>query len=276
MDTPGNGISDAVRSDGRPRPRYPIESVDNVLRLLALFRDRGSVRVLEASRELGVAGSTAHRLLAMLEYHDFVARDARTRDYVPGAALMALGLNVARGSGLRTAAVSEMEALAAETNETVSLAVLFGTEVVFVESVESLRAVRVTSMAGAVFPAHTASAGKVLLAELSADELEQRFPDDTLPGGTDRAIKTKRELVGELAEIRAQGYALNRGESDALRGSIAVCLRDDRGQAPGSLSISMPLVRFNAAAVDDLHVRLSRAAARIRDRLHSASRERGV
>jgi IclR family transcriptional regulator, acetate operon repressor len=53
---------------------YPIESVANALRLLSSFKDRSAVGVSEAGRELGVARSTAHRLLAMLQEHGYLAR----------------------------------------------------------------------------------------------------------------------------------------------------------------------------------------------------------
>ncbi|WP_075509353.1 helix-turn-helix domain-containing protein [Mycobacterium ostraviense] len=57
-------------------PQYPIESVDNALKLLLLLGERPEIRLSEATRYLGVASSTAHRLLAMLTYRGFVRRDA--------------------------------------------------------------------------------------------------------------------------------------------------------------------------------------------------------
>ena len=68
-------------------PMYPIESVDNALQLLLLFREQSSLRVADASRTLGVAPSTAHRLISMLQYHGFVTQDPRTKAYRAGAAL---------------------------------------------------------------------------------------------------------------------------------------------------------------------------------------------
>ena len=56
-------------------PAYPIASVNNALRLLLLFRGQPRVRLSEASEHLGVAHSTAHRLLAMLAYHGFVRQE---------------------------------------------------------------------------------------------------------------------------------------------------------------------------------------------------------
>src|SRR5437763_16212817 len=70
----------------RSRPAYPIASVDRALRLLLLVAQRSRLRLSEASEALGVAPSTAHRLLAMLVFHDLVRQEDRYA-YVPGPAL---------------------------------------------------------------------------------------------------------------------------------------------------------------------------------------------
>lgn len=64
------------------------------MRLLLLFKEQRSVRLSDASSYLGVAHSTAHRLFAMLAYHDFVRQEPRTRAYVAGPALLQVGLAV--------------------------------------------------------------------------------------------------------------------------------------------------------------------------------------
>ena len=68
------------------RPTYSIEAVDNALQLLQLLRDGGALRLKDAAGELGVAPSTAHRLLAMLVYRGFAVQDENRR-YVPGPAM---------------------------------------------------------------------------------------------------------------------------------------------------------------------------------------------
>jgi DNA-binding IclR family transcriptional regulator len=70
------------------KPPYAIESVDNALRILQVLRDSGQARVSDVAAELGIARSTAHRLLAMLVYRDF-AIQAADRSYRPGPALSA-------------------------------------------------------------------------------------------------------------------------------------------------------------------------------------------
>src|ERR1700737_5279003 len=68
-------------------PQYPIESVDKALKLLLLLGEQPEIRLSEATRYLGVASSTAHRLLAMLAYRGFVRQDPVSKAYLPGPAL---------------------------------------------------------------------------------------------------------------------------------------------------------------------------------------------
>src|SRR4051812_15158707 len=100
-------------------PSYPIASVGNALTLVRMVGERGRIRVSEASTELGVVRSTAHRLLAMLQYHGFVEQDPETKEYVPGPVLMEVGLAAFREIDIRGAMRPLLESLASEFQETV-------------------------------------------------------------------------------------------------------------------------------------------------------------
>ncbi len=104
------------------KPAYPIASVDNALRLLMLLRKQTRVRLSEASEHLGVAHSTAHRLLAMLAYHGFVRQERDSRAYVAGPALVEIGLAAIRQMDIRLHARPVLEDLAARFAETAHLA----------------------------------------------------------------------------------------------------------------------------------------------------------
>ena len=99
----GSAVQKHVSSRSAPGPgqppAYPIASVDHALRLLMLFRDRPRVRLSEASEYLGVAHSTAHRLMAMLAYHGFVRQEPGSRAYLAGPALVEIGLAAGARAG---------------------------------------------------------------------------------------------------------------------------------------------------------------------------------
>src|SRR6204780_1449534 len=115
-------VGDAYDSAVKNKPPYAIESVDNALRILQLIRDSGQVRVSDMAAELGIARSTAHRLLAMLVYRDFAVRaeDPASR---PGPALSARPLAGEPAQRLRQALRPHMEDLRDQVNETINLVV---------------------------------------------------------------------------------------------------------------------------------------------------------
>jgi DNA-binding IclR family transcriptional regulator len=270
--SPSERIGTTVRLDtkhkaGTKPPQYPIESVDNVLRLLHLFQDHDTLRVNEASRLIDVAPSTAHRLLAMLQFHRMVARNGRSREYHPGPALLELGLSVVKALDLRSVARPHLEALAAQVPETVTLGVLQGRQVVFVDGVESSKSVRVGSRIGSTYPAHVTSAGKILLAQIPLERFRELYPNLRLRGGSPKALTSRQDLERQLTAARREGFALNLAESEDDLGAVSVAIWDSRHRPRASLSISMPLSRFSLADVPRLVRLLAATAARIGDSL---------
>jgi DNA-binding IclR family transcriptional regulator len=234
-----------VPEGGPPAPSYPISSVNNALRLLLLFREQPSVRLTEACQYLGVAHSTAHRLLAMLAFHGFVRQDPGSRAYVAGPALVEVGLAVVQTLDVRGQARPALEQLAAQFNETSHLAVLEGNKLRYLDAVEGNQTLRVMPRTGALVPAHCTSLGKALLAELTIDELRALYPDpNKLEVCTSRSISTLKRLEKELDVVRTKGYAVNRDESEEGVGSVAIAYRDP-GHHRASIAVAAPTSRLD-------------------------------
>ena len=107
-------------------PAYRLSSVDHALELLLLFRSRPTLRVSEVADSLGVARSTAHRLLVMLVHRGFAVQDPATRAYRPGPRLAEIGLAAVGALDVRARMRPYLTEIAARTGETVSLLVLDG------------------------------------------------------------------------------------------------------------------------------------------------------
>ena len=243
-------------------PLYPIESVDNALQVLLLLGEQPKLRLTEVSQYLGVASSTAHRLLAMLQYRGFVRQDAATRSYVPGPTLDGLAFGVLRRLDVRTRARPVIERLNSEVEETVHLGRLEGSHVHFIDSVESARALRVGGRVGRSMPAHCTSTGKALLAELPEEELLRLYPDEELVQLTDRSIGTRTALLAELEGIRERGYARSAEEAEEGVSSLAVALHST--QSPRlAINVSVPASRMNEEVQDAILGRLTESAGEL-------------
>ena len=241
---------------GEPTPAYLVDAADKALQLLVLLQERDSLGVSEAAAQLGVARSTAHRLLATLRHRGFAVQSADRR-YRAGPALRRATARSRSTATLVELAGPLVAQLRDELNETVHLVVLDGTEAVFLLSEEGRQPLRIASRAGSRLPAQHASGGKVLLAALDPAELARRFAQAGLDAAELAALERS------LARVRTTGVGVNRGETEAGIGAVALAVRGDDGTAIAALAVSVPLMRLSRARIAELTAALGRCAAAI-------------
>src|SRR5215472_4094836 len=246
----------------REPPRYPIESVDNAVQLLLALHERGSITVVEGSRLLNVARSTAHRLLAMLQYRGLVQQDPVLKTYLPGPVLIEIGLAAVHNIDLGGHVRPHLEHLAQDVTETAHLVVRRGASVMFLDCVESDRALRAGSRTGTILPAHCTASGKALLAGLPDDTVRLLFSGG-LPPLTDRSLTTMDELLGQLAVVRRRGYAINLGESEDQLNAVARAIHDQSGAPVGAITVAGPSFRLREPRLAEVASRIGEAAAAI-------------
>jgi len=217
-------------------------SVRNALQVAKLLRARGPMGVSAVAAEIGVAPSTAHRLLSALTAEGFVRRSAQGRTYEVGPVM----LLVAGSSPIEhcvAVAADVVRALSEETGETVHLSALRGADVVFVASAEAGWPARVASRVGQHPPAHATAAGKILLATLEPDAIAELYPDPMMSPVTPASLTLRDVLAAELARAREDGYARNLGESEPDMYALAVPVERPSGPVVCSLSIALPMSR---------------------------------
>jgi IclR family transcriptional regulator, acetate operon repressor len=251
----------------RNRPPYAIASVDNALLLAALLQQEGPLRVTDVAERLGVSVSTAHRLLAMLVYRDF-AEQLDDRSYRAGRLLRGMAAPDAPVALLREVALPHLQRLVDQRGETANVAVLIGSDVRFVASVECDQVLRVGDRTGRTLPAHLASGGKAILARLPADALAEVVAD--LPPGVRLALEK------ELRVVRRRNVAVNDQATESGVTAIGVPIPDASGVPRAALSIALPSVRYVKEALPDWAAALHEAAALVgRDVARRPARSRG-
>ncbi|ALG11955.1 IclR family transcriptional regulator [Kibdelosporangium phytohabitans] len=218
------------------KPPYPITSVDHALHLAILLQQEGPLRVSDAAERIGVAPSTAHRLLAMLVYRGF-AEQRPDRSYQAGDVLRPAAPSAAPVALLRQVAAPHMRDLVDRVTESVNLVVLAGTEARFVASAECAQVLRVGSRVGRTLPAHLCSGGKAILAALR--------PADVAALYADSADVNVPRLQRELSLVRKRGFAINDQRTEAGLTALGVVVRDSARAPVAALAIAMPSVRFH-------------------------------
>jgi len=242
-------------------PSYAIASVDHALRIATMLQLEGSFSVTEVAARIGVAPSTAHRLMQMLVYRDFAVQGADRR-YHAGPLLELARYSPSHVSALRTLAVPRMQRLVDEVNDSSILAIRTDDTIRFIASVQCHQALRVGSREGMVFPAHQTTAGLLLLATLTGDELEALYAEDRYEGRLAERPDMRR-LKTMLTKVRKSGFALNAGMSERGIVAVGVPIKDPDEGAIAGLSLSLPSVRYDKHRLDQLCRSLRATATRI-------------
>ncbi|HSP23896.1 MAG TPA: IclR family transcriptional regulator [Saliniramus sp.] len=212
--------------------------------LEALARSPQPRGVTDLAREQGIGRSNAHRTLQTLAAAGFVKQD-ETSAYSCTLKLFELGRAVFDRIDVANVAEPVIRALAEKTQETVHLSVLDGFDVVYVRKIDSPQPVRAYSSIGSRSPACCVATGKALLAHQEPGYCS-RFAD-RLVAHTPQSIVSLEALEEELAEVRRQGHAINRGEWRESVCGLASPIFGAGGAVVAAIGISGPVERLRPA-----------------------------
>lgn len=238
-----------------------LESVDNALRVLLLLSDGRPVTVTVLAKELGVAPSTAHRLLSTLVHRQFVVQ-GQDRSYAAGPAMLRMGAGQHSRASQLSLARPYLQEVTRTVDETCHIGILVGHSLHFLMSEEARHTLRIGVRDGLVMPAHLTAGGKVLLARLPPDQFEELYPASGVPE-LDLDPEAVTVLADEVEGARRRGYAINKGGTERGLNALAVPILGEGGITLGSLAVSMPSVRWGSGRVPDLVLQLRAGAERI-------------
>ena len=242
-----------------------VKSADRALDLLELFaRHRDGLSLTDVCEQTGWPKSSALALLRTLQARDYLDISPSTGRYTLGPRVAALGSAYLSHVSLDRVGAEVVREVSRACDETVHLAVLRGTDVLYIAKEEGGGHMRMVSMVGRMIPAHGTGVGKMLLASLPPQELEARFPPGRdLPRLTDRTVTNREAFLAELARIRDLGYASERGESTVGVCCLAAPIRDVHGEVAAAMSVSVPEPRFTPDRVPQLFARLMHGARQL-------------
>ena len=242
-----------------------VQSVDRALTILERLARSGEQGVTEIASELGVHKSTAFRLVATLEAHRLVEQTEDRGKYRLGVGLLRLAGATTARLDLVQEARPVCRQLAADTGETVNIAVLSESSALYLDQVAGSSALQPHNWVGQHIPLHATSNGKVLLSGLSRQECDAML--SKLSAYTATTITTKGKLRAELDQVREQGYALAVDELEVGLTAAAAPIRNAHGDVVASMSVSGPTFRISGERVDDVVAKVVEAAEEVSHRL---------
>jgi IclR family pca regulon transcriptional regulator len=237
------------------------QSLERGLAILSAFAsDRPLIGVSELSRELDLSRSTAHRYVATLAKLGYLQQDPDSKRYRLGPRVLDLGFSAINSMDVREISAPHLRQLSDETGYTVNLAILDGTDVVYIERCRSARPgqreIDLNLHVGARLPAYCTAMGKAILAFIPDDRLEEII--DFAPRGPN-TLTDPMAFRAELAKIRELGVAVNDEELAYGLRSIAAPIRSHSGEVLAALNLA---VHRTMVSIDELIARYGPVVAR--------------
>jgi len=221
---------------------YLIGSVLKAAKLLALFNEESpKLRNIDIARKTGFNKSTVMRLLLSLEKAGYVEKDPLTGEYSIGVALFEVGSKYLDRTDLHRQVMPILSELAGRCNETGYLAVLNGREAVYLDRVESSKAIRTTSRVGSRVPLYCTGAGKAILAFQEEEQIQNIIKNTKIKGFTSQTLTEKGKILKNLQEVRQRGWAIDNQEYEEEIKSIGAPLRDRSGKVIASICLVGPV-----------------------------------
>ncbi len=255
----------SLSEDAKEKEGKYVQSLERALNILEVMaRGGGSITVTELAEKADLKISTVHRLLTTLSHRGYVEQDPEDNKYRLGFKLLEIGSAVLQSSDIRAVARPYLEELVDRCNETANLAILDGSQVVYIDQVESKNFVIVKMFAqiGNRGSVHCTASGKVLLAFLPEEKIDEVLEDVELIKYTNETIVEPEHLKKELQRIREEGCAFDWGEREEHVRCVAAPIFDHEGKIAASISVSGPSTRMTSYFIKNELVDIVKDVAR--------------
>ncbi len=240
-----------------------MSSVENALKILESFTiDQTEKRVTQIANDLDIGKSSVSRLLKTLQSRGYVKKNPETQKYSLGTKILTLYSSLMSEMEVVKEAHPILEELAHETAESVQLAELEGSDVIYMEQIKSSFPIQVFAHIGRINPIHCTSSGKLLLAYQEVETIEEILSKE-LKKYTSSTITDVNTLKKELLEIRSLGYCFIENEFIDGIVSIAAPIRDYNKNVIAAVSLVGPIQRISGDKVQRFINKVVEAAKNI-------------
>jgi len=227
-----------------------IQSLERGILILEILESQKACGVTEIAKKLDINKSSAFRLLQTLEAKNLVEKDEQNK-YKLGTRFLQFANHVLEGMELTKIAKPYLDELVRLTQETAHLCILSNGKALFIDQKRSSEIVSVNTRTGGQEPLHCSAVGKVLLAFLKPDKLEEMLDSIEFTQYTPRTITSRPVLIAQLEKIRELGYAVDDEEINVGVRCIAAPIRDYTDSVIASIGVSGPASRVQFDSIDE-------------------------
>ena len=234
-----------------------MKSLTKALDILDLFLDnQGELALSQIAKLSGLNKTTVSRIVSTLVRHGYLKQKEKRGKYSLGTIYLSFSGVVKGKLQLRSTAIPYLTKLSQQTHESVIIAYGNGSEEIFTETFHDTsrpnNVLTIVPLEGTGMPLHSTATGKILLADMSDEELEEYFKNKHLRHYTPNTIMNINDMRNHLIIVRQEGVAFDDEEfSPGVRG-VAAGIRDSEGKIVGSFAVLAPSVRLSRAGMREL------------------------
>lgn len=215
--------------------------------------------VTDLTRLADTSKTSVYRMLQTLRANGLVDYIPQFKKYRVSWKIVQMGAAVVAKTSLQKLIRPLMERTALAMKETVNLAVLQGTEVIYIDKIDSPAFLRADLRVGTKVPVYCSALGKVLIAGHSEDQLKDLLPEK-LPSHTKNTITERGRLIAELEKVRKNGYSVDRQEFIEGITAVGAPIVDSRGKIAAAISVAGPSLRITEDRVPEIGTALREIA----------------
>jgi len=238
-----------------------------ILELIA--RSARPISISEMIRITGLTKPTTHRVVNMLVEMEFLERDAADHGFIEGPRLITLSQRALVTSAPRSLRHSILQEIAAETGETCNYGILSGSEVIYLDRVESKWPLGLRFAAGSRVPSHCTAIGKLMLSFQSDRDLRAIVEARPLTAYTDATITEPGKLTEAIRQVRMDGIGTDNQEFMHGVVCVAVPVVDQLGNCLGCIAVSAPEARMTLNQMLGFVPRMKEAARSFAKTFHT-------
>ena len=222
-----------------------VKSLIKALDILELLDVEEELGITEISEMLNLDKSTVHRIISTLRAKGYVQQNASNLKYLNSFKLFEMGNNVVEKLGLRRQAQPYLEGLARITNETVNLAIMYDSSIIYIDKIESSATIKVNLSIGKKLPAYCTGLGKAMMAFMSESKVESIMHGVQFVKYTDKTVGNYEDLVEQLLEIKKLGYSFDDEEYVKGLKCVSAPVFNYKGNVVGAISVAIPKYRYD-------------------------------
>ena len=234
-----------------------IKSLEKTITIMDfLAANREGCSLADLSRLTGMPRATVHRLLWTLAAHNVVSYCPKSKNYLPGVKTMEWSQNIMNRYDWQSVLEPHLDRLVAETHCTILVGVLCDGKLVYINKREAETELKVSATVGRVCPPHRGILGKILMAYLPADVVNELLITNPLDHLTDCSIMTAEELHQMLAIVRRNGYIVAHEQTISGVSGIGAPIFGRQGEVVAAIGLLSPSAAFTEERIEHYRKRL--------------------